>query len=80
MLSNDSIPSFMTNSLPTHHVLGLGKSGFLTPGSSQSSKKERQGKDNPSVVKKYRCYGGGRSLVSASGVCGNDVRAGIYAG
>lgn len=40
----------LNNSLSTYYVPGLGKSGFLTPWGSQSSKKERQGKSNSSVM------------------------------
>lgn len=40
----------LNNSLRTYYVPGLGKSGLLTPWSSQSSKKERQGKSNSSVM------------------------------
>lgn len=46
----------LNNSLWTYCVLELGKTGFLTPWSSESSKKERQGKSNScvmSVMEKY---------------------------
>lgn len=41
----------LNNSLRTYYVPGLGKSGLLTPWISQSSKKDRQGKSNSSVMR-----------------------------
>ena len=42
--------------LCTYYVPGLGKTVFLTPWSSQSSKKERQRKSNSSVMSTMKKY------------------------